>query len=91
MHSLVLSFKCKDIFGALTPSLTVIRVDVCKDMGNTVLKFADSVLASVEITGTVPLSIKVHVLGKSIAVVDGDQQLDAVIMRLRHEVVVETV
>ena len=65
------------------------EVDVCKDVSNTILEQTDSILVRIEIAGTVPISIEVHIIPQIVVGVDGDQEFDATTMRLYHEVIEE--
>jgi hypothetical protein len=87
VHGLVLRLESENVLRALTPSLSVGRVDVCKDMGNTILELADGIRVRIEITSTVGFSVEVLVSFKGVVAVDRDRKLDAVAMRFDHKLV----
>lgn len=87
MHRLILRLKRKDILRALRPGLPIMRVDMGQHMGNAVLEVGDSMGIGVEVSGAVPLAVKVRVGRQRIVAMDRDQQLDAVLVRLVHDVV----
>jgi hypothetical protein len=87
VHGLVLRFESEYILRALTPSLSVGGVDVCKDMGNTVLELIDGIRVRIEITSTVGFPVEVLVSLKGVVAMDRDGKLDAVAMRFDHKLV----
>ncbi|KAI6762523.1 hypothetical protein HG530_008503 [Fusarium avenaceum] len=87
VHGFVLSLESKDVFRALGPRLSILGVLVRKNMSNSLLELFNGLGIGIEVAGTVPLAVEVFVTLKSIIAVDGDKELDAIVMGLCHEVV----
>lgn len=85
MHGFVLSLERKNILRAFAPSLAICGIDVGENMGNPLLEISDCIAIGVEITGAIPLPIKVVRSLESIVAVNGDEKLDAIAVRLNHE------
>lgn len=85
MHGFVLSLERENVFRALAPGLAVGGVDMGENMGNPLLEVRNGISICVEITGTIPLPIKVVRSLESIVAVNGDEKLDAIAVRLYHE------
>jgi hypothetical protein len=87
VHSLVLCFKCKDIFRALRPWFAIVWVDMCHNVANAVFVMTDCFRAAVEIAGAVVLSIEVFFPFEGVVAVERDDELDAVSSRFVHEII----
>lgn len=87
MHSFVLRFERKDVFRALRPRFTVVRVDVRHHVGDAVFVVPDGIRVAVEVASTVPLSVEISVVLEGVVAVEGDDEFDAVATCVEHEVV----
>lgn len=87
MHGFVLRLECKDILWALRPWFAVVWVDMRHDVGDTVFVVANGFRATVEVTSTVVLSVEVPLAFQSIVAVERDDELDAIPLRVVHDVV----
>jgi len=87
VHGFVLRLECKDILWALRPWFAVVWVDMRHDVGDTVFVVANGFRATVEVTSTVVLSVEVPLAFQSIVAVERDDELDAIPLRVVHDVV----
>ena len=87
MHGFVLRLESKDILWALRPWFAVVWVDMRHDVGDTVFVVANGFRATVEVTSTVVLSVEVPLAFQSIVAVERDDELDAIPLRVVHDVV----
>lgn len=90
MHGFVLSLEREDVLGALSPGLPICRVDVSKNMRDSILEVLDCVGIGVEIASTIPLSVEVSITLEGVVAVDRDHKLNAVVVGFDHKLV-ETV
>lgn len=87
MHSLVLRLKRKDVLRALAPCLARVGIDMRKHVRNALLKVPDCLAVGVEVARAVPLAVEIALALERIVAVQRDQQLDAVLVRLHHDLI----
>ena len=56
-------------------------------MSNAVLKVPNGIGVGVEVSSTIPLPVEIFVALESVIAVDRDEKLDAIAVRLDHELV----
>ena len=87
VHGLVLCLEGENVLGALSPSLAIVGVDMAEYVSDPRLEVGDGIAVGIEISGSVPLPVKVAAALQGVVAVDGDQEFDAVTVGLYHETI----
>ncbi len=87
IHCFILSLKSKNIFTTLAPRLSVVWIDMGQDVSNALFEVVDGVVIGVEGAGAIPFTIEITVALQYVVAMNGNQELDTVLMSVVHNIV----